>query len=102
LGEADGISRGNGNGVVISNLTKRRKDEDDEFEHTELIEINPKRDILSYEIPLGALPLKEYKLKAATSLAKKIVDIIEPDFEEKPGFELMRYVLVVKKLERDE
>jgi hypothetical protein len=80
-------------------LTKKRSDDEEEYQPTETVEINPRKDILRYEIPLGVRPLEEYKKRAAEQLARKIIDIIEPEFLEQPGYELMRYVLIVKRYE---
>lgn len=80
-------------------ITRRRPDEEEEYEPTETVEINPRKDILHYEIPLGVQPLAEYKKRAGEQLARKIIATIEPEFLEQPGYELMRYVLIVKKYE---
>lgn len=47
------------------------------------------------DVPLGNQPLQYYKNIAVTILAQQIVELIEPEFIETEGFELMRYPIVV-------
>lgn len=72
----------------------------DDEQESELIYINPHKDVLHYQVPLThdkEGQTEKFKQMAAESLAKKIIEMIEPDYIEMNGFELMHYSLVVKK-----
>lgn len=80
------------------NSTKNR-DEFEENEPTEMLIINPRKDIWTYQLPIAGQDVAKLKHQAAYSLALKMVELIEPEYMEMVGFELMVYKLVVKKYE---
>lgn len=47
------------------------------------------------DVPLGSEPLDYYKKIAVSVLAQQIVQLIEPEFIEGDGFEVMRYPIIV-------
>ena len=77
--------------------TINKKDDNYADEPSEMVFINPSKDVYVYERPIGILSIDAYKKEAIELLVKKIVGSIEPEFIEQPGFEIMRYQLVVKK-----
>jgi hypothetical protein len=83
----------------VSNAVEDNPNGNDGYDGTEMVLINPKKDIWTYQIPMGMADVERYKHQAAQALALKIVKEIDPEFLEMPGFELIRYQVIVKKYE---
>lgn len=77
--------------------TTNKQDDEYVYEPSEMIFIDPNKDIYLYERPLGVLPVEAYKKEAIEKLIRKVMATIEPEFQEMNGFEVMRYMLVIKK-----
>lgn len=78
----------------------KKKNSPDPFETDglQLVFVDPTKDVFTAQAVIGPAPAEFYQKKLLEELVEKALKSVKPDLEEKQGYEMIKYEIVIKKL----